>query len=125
MTTLHELAHQREALRERKRAIAAEEKELNRQIEGIDEQLFGILDEQGVDRISVDGISLSISETVVPQVEDWSAVYNMVQETGMFQLFERRISSAAYRELLATMEGASVPGITSFTKRAINMRVTR
>ena len=121
---LHDLATQREALREEKRKIAEREKELNAAIADIDTQLFDYLDEQGVDRISSNGITLSISENVVPQVTDWNDVYNFVQQTGHFQLFERRMSSTAFRELLAYTDG-HIPGVQQFTKRTINMRVSR
>lgn len=119
---LRELAEHREALRDRKREIAAEEKELNAQIAEIDEQLFNVLDEQGVDRLSSNGITLSISENVVPQVTDWNDVYKFVLETGHFQLFERRMSSTAFREL---MDSTPIPGVQPYTKRTINMRVAR
>lgn len=120
---LRELAEHREALRDRKREIAAEEKELNAQIADIDEQLFSVLDEQGVDRISTNGVTLSVSETVVPQVTDWPTVYDYVSEHKAFHLFERRMSSVAYRELIEQV--GQLPGVESFTKRTINMRVSR
>lgn len=120
---LRELAEHREALRDRKREIAAEEKELNAQIADIDKQLFSVLDEQGVDRISTNGVTLSVSETIVPQVTDWPAVYDYVSQHQAFHLFERRMSSVAYRELIEQV--GQLPGVESFTKRAINMRVSR
>ena len=122
---LQDLAQQREAIRDRKRELAAEEKQLNEQLAALDQQLFEYLDEQGVDRLSTNGITLSISESVVPHVTDWESVYAFVRESGNFQLFERRASSVAYRELLALRDGEMIPGVEPFTKRTINMRVTR
>lgn len=122
---IKDIASHREALRDRKREIAAEEKALNEEIATIDEQLFALLDEQGVDRLSTNGITLSISENVVANVQDWQAVYDYVAQTGNFQLFERRMSSTAYREMLAVNDGQPVPGTEPFTKRSINMRIVR
>lgn len=120
---LRELAERREALRDEKRDIAEREKALNGMIAEIDAQLFSVLDEQGVDRISTNGVTLSVSETVVPQVTDWNEVYAYVEQTGAFHLFERRMSSVAFRELVDRI--GHVPGVESFTKRAISMRVAR
>jgi hypothetical protein len=120
---IRELAEKREALRDEKRAIAEREKALNGMIAEIDTQLFDVLDEQGVDRLSTNGVTLSVTETVVPQVTDWNEVYAYVNRTGAFHLFERRMSSVAFRELLDRI--GQVPGVESFTKRAISMRVSR
>ena len=120
---IRELAEKREALRDEKRTIAEREKALNGMIAEIDTQLFDVLDEQGVDRLSTNGVTLSVTETVVPQVTDWNEVYEYVSQTGAFHLFERRMSSVAFRELLDRI--GHVPGVESFTKRAISMRVSR
>jgi len=117
------LAQQRDAIREERRAIAARDKELIKDLDALDAKLFEILDEQGVNGIDSDGITLSISETVLPSVKDWPAVYAYVAETGRFELFERRMASTAFRELLEM--GVQIPGTESFTKRAINMRKYR
>ena len=58
--------------------------------------------------------TVSRSETLVGQIEDWEALTKYISRTKNFQLFERRISAPAFRELFE-MKGA-VPGLTPFTK---------
>lgn len=122
--TLNDLITQRQRLKDERSALALRDSEISRELIEVDNQLLAMLDEQGVNGTAIYSdagrINVSISEQVVPTVTDWQAVYDYVDATGRFQLFERRMSAAAYRELLAN--NGSVPGVQPFTKRTINMR---
>jgi hypothetical protein len=48
----------------------------------------------------------------VPQVKDWQAFYGYIQETGAFELLERRPGKAAARERWEA--GEIIPGIDKF-----------
>lgn len=122
--TLKDLALKKLEVREARKELAARDSALAAEQAELDEQIIAILDEQGLNALAVDAgdarLSLSISETVVPTVTDWTAVYDYIGKTGHFQLFERRMSSAAYRELRA-LHG-ELAGVQPFTKRAVNMQ---
>jgi hypothetical protein len=88
--------------------------------EEIDAALLKKLDAADTTRGANKNASVSISEEVVPHVDDWDAVYNYIQDSGDFALLQRRMSAAAYRELLQTT--TKVPGINPRTVRKVNMR---
>ncbi len=117
--TLGDLARERDALRESKRALAREEKEIKAALDENEEAVLALLDAQGVEATRVDGISISISEQVVPSVVDWDAYYAFIKENDAFYLLERRAAAGPYREMLA-ME-TPPPGVEPFTKRSVNM----
>lgn len=95
-------------------------KELTSHREEIDAALLKKLDAADTTRGANKNASVSISEEIVPHVEDWDAVYDYIQASGDFSLLQRRMSAAAYRELVQTT--TKVPGINSRTVRKINMR---
>lgn len=51
----------------------------------------------------------TITQQVFPQVTDWDRVYAWVKKTGAFEIFEKRISRAAFKERYEAGEG--VPGV--------------
>jgi len=57
--------------------------------------------------------TFSYSEHTVPKLVDFKAIKEYIMETGNLQLFEKRISAPAYRELFG-LEG-NIPGIEPYT----------
>lgn len=64
--------------------------------------------------------SASITEQLVPQIEDWGKVEAWIKENDAIYLLHRRVSSGPWKELLDT--GVSVPGIEPFTKETISLK---
>jgi hypothetical protein len=108
------------ALRERKRALDEELKKLDAEYREEETLLMERMTAEGTDKGSGKLASASITTGVIADVQDWAEVEKFVKRTGNFQLFQRRVSDAAFRELLETK--GSVPGIKSFTKRRVNLR---
>jgi len=121
---LNDLITRRQELKDARADLARQDSLLAQELADLDADLLNLLDEQGTTNAAIRAddarISVSVSEQVVPTVLDWQAVYDYVERTGRFQLFERRMSSAAYRELL--QNDGEVPGVQPFTKRTINMQ---
>lgn len=121
---LNDLITKRQFIKDERATLSKRDSELAQELGELDLQLLDALDAQGTTSTAIisgsDRISVSVAEQTVPAVKDWEAVYAYVERTGRFQLFERRMSSAAFRELLA-LEGA-IPGTEPFTKRTINMQ---
>ena len=63
--------------------------------------------------------TLSISESIVPQVEDWDRFYAFITKHKYFHLLDRRPSVAGCRELFET-KGA-IPGVVPFTKQKYSL----
>lgn len=72
------------------------------------------LAEEGMEKASGKLATVSRSETLVGQIEDWETFVKFVGRTKNFQLFERRVSAAAFRELFG--QKGTVPGLTPFTR---------
>jgi len=102
--------------------LQAQEKELNtlkRELEG---QIAIRMTEEGLDKISNGGRTISLKNEIVPDVQDWDALQQHVAETGEFELLHRRVSATAYREKVAL--GTPVPGVADRELTRINFRST-
>jgi hypothetical protein len=110
-------------LREQIREINAKLKPLEEAKKSAEETILGLLDAQGVDKSSGKLATASISETVVAQIEDFDSIWAFARKSNTPQLFERRIANAPFRELLEQRKGKPIPGLQSFTKRTLNLRV--
>lgn len=117
---LAELAQERDNLREQLKAVQDEEKRLKALLEENEAAIIEQLDAQGVTRSGIGPYSMSISETLVGNVVDWDDTIAYIDEHKAFHLFQRRLSNAAYKEILDG--GDAVPGVEPFTKRSLNFR---
>ena len=106
--------------RNERRRIRERDSELVEKWRSLEMELLVRLDEQGMLKAStVDGTA-SITEVVMPMVQDWDAVYEHIQETGDFYLLQKRPAAAAFREL--NDSGEKIPGIEPYTKQSISLR---
>ena len=95
-------------------SLKAEKKDLETRV-------FEQLNELGVDGTKIRGVgSVSITEAIVPQAEDWDAFYDYVMQDKMrFLLLNKALNAATFREAL-TIEG-DIPGLTSYTRRTLSV----
>jgi len=107
-------------VRDERRAIAARDKELVAEWRSLEMELIIRLDEQGMLKASTDAGTASITETILPNVVDWDALFEHIKTTGDFYLLQKRPAAAAFRELQAA--GIEVPGLEPYTQRAISLR---
>lgn len=115
-----ELVTQAVDLRERRRELAKADRELKDQLDTLTHLIIAHMDEQGITHGRVGGTSIAVTATEVPTVTDWDQVYTYVRENEAMHLLERRIASAAWRELLG--HGLLLPGTEPFKKRDVNLR---
>lgn len=108
-------------IRDRKRILEAEIKDLNEQWDAIKSKLMARMEEEGSNRVSSkDGGMAILTESIVPQVVDWDAFNAHVLATGDLHLLQRRVATTAFRELYEA--GQEVPGVQPFVKKDINLR---
>ena len=86
-------------------------------------KLLEMMDAVGTDMSRSDVATATITETVVPQVTDWDAFYKFISRNKAFYMLERRAAAVAFRETLAQRKGRAIPGVSSFTKRSVGIRV--
>jgi len=118
--TVGALIDEMSSIRERRRAIAAEDAKLEKTYKALDEELIAAMDAQGTTKSTGTKASASISEIVVANKLDWMAFMAWMARTKNFQLVQQRVSDPAYRELRT--QGKKIPGLEDFTKRSINLR---
>lgn len=119
--TLAELLTTAKSLREDKRSLESKVKETAQSLEEINQIIQRKMHAEGIERTTVDGITVSLTKTTVYNITDYEALANYVLANGFTGLFQRRISNPFVREL--TQAGESVPGLTPFEKESVNMRV--
>ena len=108
-------------LRERKRLAEETVKAIEVEINAAQEILMERLDKEKLDKATGALASVSISTAITANVEDWDTFNAWVKKTGHFHLYQKRISDAAYREVIDS--GKKVPGVQPFSKRRLNLRV--
>lgn len=118
--TLGQLIEHREQLRDQKRALAAELKDVDADLYANEGAILDALDTAGLEHAKINGVSVSISEQQMPNVEDWDKLYKFIKDNDAFYMLQRRVSTGPYREML-TM-GEEVPGVQPYTQRKVNMR---
>ena len=98
---------------------AAELKELKKRKKELEDTLLGGL-EVG-EKVSFAGVgTVSCAEEIVPNVEDWEAVYDYIRNNNAFYLLARKLNAAPYRESLNI--GDEIEGVTPVTIRKLNVR---
>lgn len=88
----------------------------------LEQQLLDMLDDQELTRVAAGKFTVSITENVVPTVDDWDSFYQFMKDEDALFMLQRRPSPPAYREMLEARDGEEIPGVSSYTKRAISLR---
>jgi len=109
-------------VREQIRGLTKEVNALKTKKEDLEARLLETMDALGTDQSRSKVATATVTELVVPHVEDWEAFYKYITRTKSFYMLERRPAPVAYRETLEQRKGKAIPGVTSFTKRTIGLR---
>lgn len=107
-------------LREDKRASEAVTKKIELEIKELEIDMFAKLDAQDTNKAEGKKASVSISETVTGNVEDWESFWPYIAKNKFWHLVQKRASDPGLRELWAL--GKKTPGVVPFTKRTLNVR---
>lgn len=108
--------------REQKRKLEADVKEVDLKIKDIEDQLLERLDKEGLEKATGAKASVSVTSSVVADVQDWDAYFAYMAKNKFWHLVQRRASDPGVRELWE--QGKKVPGVVPFTKKRINLRTT-
>ena len=118
--TMSELVDKMVEIREERRRIGARDKELIEQWKSLEFETISRLDEQGMEKASAPSGTISINETVLPQVNDWDEFYKYITDNDAFHLLQKRPAAAAFREM--NDGGFKIGGVDPFTQRSIGLR---
>lgn len=108
----------RQALVNDKKDIEALLKLVDEHIDTVERQLFEQMDKEGTTNGGGKTATVTVNETVVPNVKDWDRFYAFIARMKYYHLLERRPSVTGCRELFET-KGA-IPGVEPFVKRRLN-----
>lgn len=118
--TMSELVTRMVDIREERRRISSRDKELIEEWKSLEFETIARLDEQGMEKASAPAGTISINETVLPQVTDWDEFYKYIVDNDAFHMLQKRPAAAAFREL--NDGGFKVGGVEPFTQRSIGLR---
>lgn len=118
---LHEIARQLKDVKQQIKGKNEQLKTLKAQQAELEVELLEKMQEAEVDQIRFNGVgTISIRETIVPNVTDWEAFYEFITKNNAPYMLERRPSASAFRDYL-DMHEATPPGVEPFTKKAISL----
>ena len=100
---LHRHRTERLALQKKLDALKGKEQDLTAKV-------LAACKRAGVEKASGQSATFSYSTVTVPRVTDWDAFYKHIQKTGHFDLLQRRVADANYREHLEAKE--KIKGVT-------------
>lgn len=97
-------------------------KELENQKREIENTLLAAMQDAGTDIVRGKKSTVSISENERVSIEDWDKFEPFLYRKKAAHLFERRISTKSYRDLVAELGNKPVPGLAVFTTLRLNVR---
>jgi hypothetical protein len=110
-------------VREKRRALAAEDKILGEEYEQLEKDLIALLDSEDTDKGAGRKASATIGEEEAFNFDGdngFDLFMAYVAKTKYFHLVQRRISAPSVRELFASK--GKVPGLVPYIKRRVNLR---
>lgn len=116
-----ELAQKYYRVREQRLAadkVAAEFKETET---GIKQQLMDLLEASGINSVGDKVRVYALVTKDEPEVADWSALYQHIQQTGAFELIYKRVNPAAVKERWE--QNIAIPGVRKYP--SISLSVTK
>ena len=117
---LGETADFLKSLKDLKRSINDEINKIDKKISQVEGTLKAKLSELGTDIVRGKTVTVSISKTEVPEVEDWDSFYKYIVENDAPYLLQRRPSIAPIREIWST--GMNVDGLNIVEIEKINVK---
>lgn len=92
--------------------------EAKKRVKELEAQVMSALDDVGITGATGVTAKVAVSEEVVPNVEDFDAVFRYIVDNDATYLLQRSIKGAPFRELHAV--GLEVPGVVPHTRRKIS-----
>lgn len=110
-----------------KAANAAIAKKLDAEYKAIEVQIVETLEAQGITGAKGKLGTVSITESVVPDVEDWDKLYALIKKKGWFHLLNRAPNAASFREVFEREgEGFLLKhGVKAFNKKTLSLTAAK
>lgn len=122
MATIGEMLDEMHQVREEKRELESQVKDLNAKYKDLEDVAIEALKKAGLEGAKGELATASISETEVPNATDWTKTFRFIKKEGAYHLLERRISKSAWQEMVALRKGRPIPGVESYVRTSLNLR---
>lgn len=110
------------ALREKKRELGEQVKKVEKEFDELEEAIKQRLIAEGSQGSKTTKASVSLTEEIVGNITDFDALWEFARKKNYPQLFQRRLSNPAFRELAALyIKKGGVPGVEPFKKINLNL----
>lgn len=109
MATLAELAARIKELRANKAGLNEQIKVIDAELLNLESDLIDFMSAQGLNKVTSEGLTMSMKLQEIPAVEDWDALYDYVYDNRAGYLFQRRLTAVHAKELRDS--GCDIPGI--------------
>ncbi|WP_067586530.1 hypothetical protein [Endozoicomonas ascidiicola] len=129
MQRLDEIAKRLVDIKAERRDLKAQDSALSKEFDEITQEVKEVLTMMGVEATKTAYATLSITKKLVPAPKDWDAFEAFCKERDALFLYQKRISSAAWKEMRDLLkaefgEDAEVPGTEAFEKVDLSVRST-
>lgn len=108
------------AIRNKRSELAKEVKHLGDEFAELEATLLKRLADDDSIQAKSKQATATVSELVIPTIEDWEEFERWVIDNDALYMLEKRPSGGAFRELI--QRGDSVPGLKPFNKTTISLR---
>jgi len=97
-------------------------RDLKRERDSIVEAIEQLMDEQGTTMLAAGGLVCEAKFEQVPRIQDWAALEQFILRHKRLDLFQRRLMTSVWRELVEDRGGEPPPGTAAFVKRSLSVR---
>ena len=108
-------------LREHKQKLNEQIKEINKEIEQLEQIMINKMNEEGIEKASGHLATASKKVDIYPSVKSTEDFYKWIVENGRFEFAQARVNAAPVREMYQN-ENTLPPGVEVFTKEKILLR---
>lgn len=101
---------------------AAQTKGMKGEIKELEELLLAALTDAGMKSITGKKSVAEVKSKLRISISDFAALETFIIRKKALHLFERRISSVAYREMKESLGNKPVPGLAEFDQQSVNVK---
>jgi hypothetical protein len=117
---LGELIDHMLAIRDARKDLDKQSADLKQEYDELEQMLLTRLDEEDTTQGRSKTATATVSQMLIPTIEDWEKFEEYVKDNDAFYMLQRRVAAAAFRELNA--QGVVIPGIKPMIQKSISLR---
>lgn len=108
-------------VRERKRELNQEIKKLEEMLAALKDELISIMELEGLQKASGEKATASLVARAYPAVEDWETFLAWAVKNERYDMVQRRVNEAPFREFLE-LQNLTPPGLNTYIETRLNLR---